>query len=189
MPLSLFSITVKEYENIRFDTADAGLLQIIIWGFCIGALLAALLSLYQQNVPGKLVRTLLRADAHTEETAKTLDELGLAGRRLIIRELRRGAALQKFVHSASEGEGQGSTSPEAESTATRGENAPTPYPSAADCVRYYIPQELKYRAETRYEKKGSGLISLLLTILLLPVMAVLLMKLIPVVLSMIDAIL
>ena len=164
MPLSLFSITVKNYQHIPFDAADATMLQFIIWGVCIGAVLASLLSLYQQNIPGKLVRALLKSAAHTEEKAVTLADLGLAGRPLINRELRRGLMLKKFVLPA-------------QATAEDG----TP--------RYYIPEELKYRAATRYEKKGNSLVSFIFTTLLAVAIAVLLMKLIPPILSMVDAIL
>lgn len=191
MPLSLFSITVKEYKSIRFDAADASFLQYMIWGICIGAVLASLLSLYQQNVPGKLVRALLRAEAHTKETAKTLEELGLAGKPLIARELRKGTALKKFVQSAENEEGKGNDSQSAENTVEGTENAPTDATDGTKAAptRYYIPANLKYRANTRYEKKGSSVLSLALTALLSVTMAVLLFKLIPLVLSMIDSIL
>ena len=187
MPLSVFSITVAKYQHIRFDEADASLLQIIIWGLCIGAVLASLLSLYQQNVPGRLVRALLRAEAHTADTAKTLDELGLSRRPLITRELRRGTVLKKFVCSAADGEEQGKTSSKAENKAEGAENAPSA--AAKEVPLYYIPTELKYRAEIRYAKKGNSLLSFAITVALSVAMGVLLMKLIPFVLSMIDAIL
>ena len=161
MPLSLFSVPVREYTNIRFDASDAALVQIVLWGVCIGAILASLLALYQQTVPGKLVRALLSAEAFSAETAVTLASLGLAGRPLIARELKRGAMLKKFV-LCTEGEGE---------------------------VRYYIPEELKYRAATRYEKKGNALVSLAVTVILSFALALLLMKLFPVVLTMVDAIL
>ena len=192
MTLSLFTVTVREYENIRFDASDASLLGIIIWGLCIGAVLASLLALDQQKVPGKLVRALLRAEAHDENSAKTLDELGLAGRPLIARELRRGMVLQKFVYSVGNEAGQGKHPPDGENVAGSAENGPSATgdkaPTAAT-ARYYIPEELKYRAATRYDKKENGLFALILTTLLSVVMAVLLMKLIPPILSMIDSIL
>ena len=190
--LSLFSITVREYENIRFDASDASLLGIIIWGICIGAVLASLLALYQQKVPGKLVRALLRAEAHDKDSAKTLEELGLAGRPLLARELRRGTVLQKFVHSAGNGAGQSNTSPDSENGAEGAENSPSATKdrvSDAAPLRYYVPEALKYRAAIRYDKKENGFFALILTTLLSVAMAVLLMKLIPLVLSMIDSIL
>lgn len=161
MPLSLFTIPVKEYAHIRFDASDAAFVQITVWGFCIGAIFAALLSLYQQYVPGKLVRALLSVEALSADAAVTLASLGLADRPLIARELKHGAMLKKFVLCA-EGEGE---------------------------MRYYIPAEQKYRAATRYEKKGNALVSLAVTAVLSLALAVLLMKLIPVALTMVDAIL
>ncbi|MBQ3063446.1 MAG: hypothetical protein IJC99_01405 [Clostridia bacterium] len=191
MPLSLFRITIGEYEHISFDAADASLLQIIIWGLCIGAVLASLLMLYHQNVPGKLVRALLRAAAHDTDTAKTLDELGLSGRPLIARELRRGALLQKFIRNAVQEAGKTDTATARENSDSTAQNAPceASAPTTGVPARYYIPEELKYRAAVRYDKKGNGLVSLLITVVLSLVMAVLLLKLIPLALSMIDSIL
>ena len=158
----LFTIPARQYEHFNFDEADASLTLIVILGICGGCLLAALLSLYQSYLPGGFVRALLRCGAHTAETAKTAAELGYENSPFIRFELRRGTVLKKLV------------------TVLPGEGTPP---------RYYIPEALKYRAEVRYEKKGNGPVQLLLTVLLLFFLAWLCTKLIPVVLSLIDAML
>ena len=191
MPLSLFTVTVKEYEHIRFDASDASLLQLIIWGVCIGAVLASLLSFYQQRVPGGLVRALLQAEAHDENTAKSLAELGLAGKPLLARELRRSTSLQKLVRSSKDGAGQCESPSDGETAHADAENgAVAPHGTTCEAApRYYIPEELKYRAATRFDKKESSLLSLGITVILAVAIAVLILKLLPLTLSMVDAVL
>ena len=56
-------------------------------------------------------------------------------------------------------------------------------------VRYYIPEELKYRAEVRYEAKGNGLFGLIFTILVTLGLGILLIKTLPAILGLFDYIL
>ena len=152
---SLFGVAVKEYEKLNFTEADAATATLVIYGVCLGVILAALYTFYYQKVPGSVVRALLRAEAFSAETARTAAELGLAP--LALRELTRGKTLRRVVHRA-EGED----------------------------TRYYIPEQDKYRAEIRFDKKGNGLVGLILTAALSLVLAVVLVKLFPVILNMID---
>lgn len=49
--------------------------QMIVWGICLGAILAFTLYFFQAHLQGSLVRRLL-SDCVGEENAKTLDEIG-----------------------------------------------------------------------------------------------------------------
>ena len=53
-------------------------------------------------------------------------------------------------------------------------------------VRYYIPEELKYRAEIRFEQKGNGLFALVFTCAAAVGLAVLVIALLPWFLGVID---
>jgi len=156
--LSIFRVEPKAYKGITLDGGDALLLTLLVYGICGGIVLAALYTLYQKGVPGGLVRALLKAEAHSPETAKTLGELNLGFLRLLRFELRHNLILQKTVTAVGEGEN----------------------------TRYYIDKDLKYRAEGRFEQKGNGAVALILTILLSCLLGILLFLLIPVVLSMIG---
>ena len=152
---SFFKVAVKEYEKLSFTEADAATATLLIYGVCIGVVLAALYTFYYQQVPGGVVRALLRAEAFSEETAKTVEELGLSS--LALRELTRGKALRRVV------------------SRVEGEN-----------THYYIPEQDKYRVEIRFDKKGNGVTGLILTAVLSFVLAIVLVKLFPVILNMID---
>lgn len=56
-------------------------------------------------------------------------------------------------------------------------------------ARFYIPEDLRYRAEFRYEKKGSGMPMMILTVVLTVVAAVLLCHFLPQLLGLADVIL
>ncbi|MCI5676983.1 MAG: hypothetical protein MR343_06090 [Clostridia bacterium] len=160
--LSVFDIpTSGTYEHFSFTAEKADSVRNAILALCFGILLAALYMFYQQSVPGALVRALLRVEALSPETAKTLDELELRQRRLLGFELRHNAALRHTVKEIKDGE----------------------------VTRYYIPEEGKYRAAVRFEKKGNGLRDLILTTLLTVGLSILLIRLFPLLLLFIDAIL
>ena len=157
---SLFTLTVKKYEHIAFTEAAARNVQLVVWGICIGFFLASLFSLYQRFVIGAPIRALLRANALSPENAKTADELGFEQGSLYCRILAKSSALQRLVKKAE-----------------------------GDIDRYYVPEDLKYRAELRYEKKGTPIVQALLAALLSAAVGIVLLKLIPLALSMVDAIL
>lgn len=157
---ALFSMPVKEYSNIVFTAASARNVQFVVWGMCIGFFLASLFSLYQRFVVGIPVRRLLSLQAFSAKDAKTAAELGLKEGGLLHRALAKNAALKKLLKASEE-----------------------------EPPRYHIPEELKYRAEIRYEKKGNPIFQILLCAILSLAIGILLIKLIPLLLLMVDAIL
>lgn len=175
---SFFTIEAREYANFTFDAAARTTVRNVILGFAIGILIAALYAFYQKNVPGKVIHALLRAEAFSEETAKTAAELGLDGKFFALFELKHNAMLKKLVVCVCVRMG---VPRKAENEADGGEEA--------DGEAYYIPEELKYRAEVRYEKKGNGPVALIITVVLTAVLAILLIRLTPALLTVADHIL
>ncbi len=155
--VSFFSVTPREYEKISFSPTDASTATVLIWGICLVSVLASLYAFYVQKVPGRVARTLLRCEAEDADSAKTAEELGIGSSSLAMLELTRGTALRRIVHTT---------------------DASTP--------RYFIPAELRYRAEVRYDKKGNGFLGLLFAVLLSIGLALLLINLLPMVLGIID---
>ena len=181
---SFFTIEAREYVHFSFNAAARNTLRNVILAFCIGILLASLYMLYQKLVPGNIVRAILQAKAHTPDAAKTLTELGLDKNPLYRFELRRNAVLKKTVlravkQSTSEAKDESTSQSESEATGKTQEGA-------AEEERFYIPEEGKYRAEVRFDKKGNGVVGLVVTAVLTVVLAILLIKLTPAVLGMID---
>ena len=165
MPLAgLFSIPAKEYENFTLTYSTARTLTAVILAICAGVILAALYNFYMRRVPGGVVRLLLSRKALSPETALNAEELGLLDKPFALWELLRGVSLRRIVSVVNDED--------------------TDEPDAH--TRYYIPEDLKYRAEVRFEQKGNGAVGLAVTCALTVVLAVVLLKLIPVVLAMVD---
>ena len=60
------------------------------------------------------------------------------------------------------------------------------YIGEATTDRYYIPEELRIRAEIKFEKKGSGWLSAILSIVLLAVIFFVVLLVLPMVLQFLD---
>ena len=154
--LSVFSVAEQTYEHF---TVSAKTLTVLVWSVCAGILIAAVYMLYQKTVPGGVVRAILAAGAFSEECAKTATELGITGR-LARRELCRNVTLKHLLR--------------------RGEKD-------GEETRYFIPEEDRYRAEVRYEREGrSPAVTLLLTAALTFLFGLLLLRLLPVFLTVAD---
>ena len=169
LPLSIFDVKVGNYEHFTIDADTANLLGTLVIAICVGAILAALYNFYIRNIPGSIVRALLRAQALSPESAVDIETLALPCRALVRFELRRGSALSRMVQQAPSSEQDG-------------ECAPQP-------PRYYIPEEAKYRAELRFSSEGNGLVALILTSALSVGLAALVIALLPWFLGVIDKIL
>ena len=216
---SFFTIEARDYQNFSFDADARTMVRNLILAFCIGILLAALYSLYQKQVPGAIVRAILREKALSPGSAKTAEELGISKNPLMRYELQHNTVLKRLVHTVGEEKDQTppqSSAPASETSdatpdapaqdiAPACEDTPTdapacdpdpvpaqdPAPTRDDTfahtpARYYIPEELKYRAETRFDTKGSGPFSILLTICVTIIIGVALIRFLPGLLGIID---
>ena len=107
-----------------------------------GVLAASLYAFAQKRLPGDLVRALLEKGADRAEKAVAISELDRKYSRVRVRFLERALktdpALRKYVKTA-EGDGE---------------------------ARYYVPEELCKTAAHRYDKKGAGLLVVLLCALI-----------------------
>lgn len=164
---SFFTIAEREYQSFTFDAGARTTVRNIILAFCIGIILAAIYMLYQKRVPGAIIRAYLHASAHDSASARTPEELGLTRNPLLRYELKHNLTLKRFLREADRKPGHEELVEQA-------------------YVRYYIPEGLKYRAEIRYDKKGSGLFSLILTIVITVALGIAVIKLLPAVLGLFD---
>lgn len=153
--LSVFTAKTGEYTHF---SVSGEALTLLVYALCIGVALAAMYASYQKNVPGAVVRQIIAAGALSRETAKTAEELGLAERPLLMRELTKNVTLARMIHRV-EGE---------------------------EPTRYFLPEEEKYRAEVRYAREGNGIKGLLVTLVLTVGLALLLLWLLPLLLSLVD---
>ncbi len=141
-------------------------LDLIVWSLFAGFVAAALLAVYTKRVVGGFVRTLLKSECFSEESAKTLSELGFGTNYFIQHSLRTDAALRKLVFRAN-----GLAS-----------NGTIDFLTA----EFYIPEEKKYRAEIRYAGKGTGFVDFVICVVILAAAAFAALYLIPDLIQLID---
>ena len=141
----------------EFFTGPISDLASILSSMVIGVILAACIVFINKQTIGKFVKRLFDEKATSEDTAKTLEELGFEKSRILRHALRSGSTLRKMVMACSDGSEEESSSP----------------------LRFYIPDEKAYRAEITYNPDGSSILTLVIATLMFIVVATILVVLIP----------
>ncbi|MCL2212268.1 MAG: hypothetical protein FWB93_00325 [Oscillospiraceae bacterium] len=142
----------------------------IVWGIYIGIVIASAVALYQKNVVGRFVRSIIAENATSPETAKTLEELGYGKKYGIRRHLRGKTALSSIIFEAED------------ELVLDDDGLPRPVVRSSVNLangKFYIPEDLKHRAQVRFEKKGSSIWSFLLVVVVFFVMAIGVVQLLP----------
>lgn len=209
-----FSVSFHIYEHIPLGPSANGSAQMIIIAVMLGLILASVVMAIAKARYGRFVKKLLREDCLSPEKSKTLAELEEFRNSSVRRAFYRGNALSKCVYCVRSAEDldevlRAQEVPCAEATeateeteAGNGEDAAVaPVEMSAVCAadrvsggerldytaaRFYIPEDLKYRAELRFEARGSGWITVLLTAILSIVGAALLCWLLPDFIQLLD---
>ncbi len=183
-----FTVSLGTYENFAFTSGANETARSLIIALAIGLVCAAAWETYTRTALGKFVRALLGQECTSPETAKTLMELGFFRNTTIRRELKRGINLRKIVLCREKEELRASTDDGTGERAEKNADA-TPYEMDLLTAHFYIPQDLRYRAEVRFEKKGSGWLALVGTAILSVILASLLCRFLPSILHLVDGIL
>ena len=128
-----------------------GSAKLIVICIYIGFLVAGILALYEKRARGAFVRALIAKDATSPEKALTLGELGYADKRSIRSALRGRGGFAGIVYEAEE-----------EVVFDREDHALPVFRERFDPekARFYIPEPVKYRAEVRFEQKGTHIMAL-----------------------------
>lgn len=166
-----FSVSLGEYQHFSVSARTGALVKNLILGIAFGMIVAAILSCYVKTVHGGFIRKLLREECLSPERAKSLYQLGYFHDPSVRKQLTRGSAFGGLVHMAKENT--------ADTAQTEAAGEPAPKAPAFATARFYIPEDLKYQAELRYEKKGSGIRSVLLTTVIIVIAAALICRFLP----------
>ena len=177
-----FSIEFGVYENFSLSAEAGATARNLVLALALGFIAAFLITAYTRVVLGGFVRSVIKAECSSPATAKTLYELGYFRSGAIRSALTRGAALRMVVRycTAEEREAARTESPVAE-----GENVPEcPERRVGEKIdftkdAFYIPEELRYRAEIRFDSKGSGWLPVVIAIVATVVISSVLCWLLP----------
>lgn len=168
-----FSVEFGNYENFSLSSNAGVTVRNIVLALALGFILAALITAYTRVVLGGFVRKLLREECHSPANAKTLMELGYFRSVSIRSALVRGAALRMVVRycKAEEREAAIAFASAKPSSEEEGASEPPATPERRTGERidflsdaFYIPEELRYRAEIRFDSKGSGWLPVVLAV-------------------------
>ncbi len=170
-----FTVRFGVYDNFSITEQTANIVNKIIPALIWGIIIAAIATVYCRRILGDFVRTLIQKEALFPEAGVTLFEAGSFRSTVLRRELCRSAFLRKVVFCREE----------QEFLSEKGKDATYKIDFTKD--HFYIPEDLKYRAETRFNQKGSTWLYAVATIVLVPTVIGLLCRFIPNILGFADS--
>lgn len=176
-----------QYENLKFYN-NILTLRTLLWGLYGGFVIGIAVSFYNKNFVGSLIRTLLKKEALSPDSAQPLSKLKLKALSLLKFSLKHDSALKKLVKIANPQE-----------CVTYKKFAPFltkvrlffNKDAEKEIINFdkailYIPEDLKYRADVLYDKKGSNPSSFIFLVIVLTAICVLVSYAIPELLTMLD---
>ncbi len=181
------------YENLNIDGDTMFFINIIVFGLCIGIVFAAFAAVFNKRVLGNIVRKLLSEGAVSSESAKTLEELGVENSVLARYAVRKSVTLRRVVkcreeeeHIAAEAQKRREYGQEQESGKRSRKFVEAEYKINPYADTFYIPEEMKYMADVKFEKKGSTWLGAFVCIPVMIVVFVLIIVALPHIISLIN---
>ena len=151
-----------EYTNINVYATELKMILSFIIGIGVGIIIAAFMSLFTKRTLGDFVRRVIERDALSPESAKTLDELDYFDRLIIRRAVAKSVSLRRVLKCREEEEFYAEQKLKREEHEKKraedrsiGRFKETEYKVDAEKDSFFIPEELKYMAEIKFDKKGA----------------------------------
>ena len=184
----------RVYENLDFGGLFSA--QTLLIGIFIGLALAAVASVINKQINGSFVARLIENDCLSPENAKTLPELDAAHILSVRLGLACGVNLRRVVRCREEDEYlEVIRGKETEYAKMREENPklpksfdPKPFKINPEIHHFYIPEDMKYTAQVKFDRKGNSLWSALIWTAVILVALLVLIVLLPSLLDLLDAV-
>jgi len=175
-----FTVNLGRYENFTFSSGSLVTPTIIIVGIMIGVLIAGILVIRDRKVLGRFVRALINQNCNSQETAKTLSELGFDKDYSIRNSLRFGKRLRNVVHCVEQ--------EQFEAAKQENQQKETGEFQWMNSLHYhfYIPAEKSIEADVRFDKEGNSWRAYLILIVVTVLVAIAVIYLFPDMLQMLD---
>ena len=170
-----FTIRFGAYDNFSITERTLDVVNKMIPALIWGIIIASIATFFCRRVVGSFVRTLCEKEAFDPKRAVTLFDTGLFRSTVVRRELTKSAFLRKVVFCREE----------QAFLLEKGRDATYKIDFTRD--HFYIPEDLKFRAENRFSQKGSGWLYVVLTVVLVPVVVGLICRFMPDILRFVDA--
>lgn len=168
-------------------------LPLLVIGLFIGAAVAVIASVYNKKTLGDFVRALLREGCTSPESARDLEYLNYIYKDSIRMAVKRSENLRRVVKCREEEEHNAKMAElqaEYEAKKAAGEKPekfiPTKYVPNPYLDHFYIPEELRYTAEIKFDKKGASWVGAIIGLVVLFIMMVAALIALPEVTKFID---
>ena len=180
------NLTAREYENL--DTSSGTLLSIktVIIGLFLGLCVAIFAAVFNKRVLGGFVRHLLREECLSPEQGKTLPELGLADKLWLRRAVKNNVSLRKVIRCREEEEYYAAQYGEEANTKPRPRYGANAFHINPDEHHFYIPEDMKYMADIKFEKKGNTWFSAIFSVIILLIAMIALLLALPYILNILN---
>ena len=184
---------VEYYPNLDMGTGTMISVRLIIIGLFIGLIVACFMAVFTKQVLGKAVRAILEKQAFSPESAVTFEELGIEKNDLLCYAVAKSLAVRRVVRCVEEEEHRAALAEareKYEQKRAEGEKLPafkeTEYSINPYADRFYIPEELKYSAEIKFDKKGNSWAGAIVCAVILLIVMVAILVGLPYLLSLLD---
>ena len=182
------------YANLGTEANPLITVGTVVFGLYIGIVIACIVMFYNRQIVGSAIRRMLEMKIHTREDAKTISELGYVKNFLIRSLFRDSGSLRRVIKCVEEEDfyaEQNQSRAEYEKKREEGEKLPKfrdeIYRVDIDNDHFYIPEELEIEALTKFNKKGSSWVSMIIWIVVISIVFVLLLFFLPWFLGQLDS--
>ncbi len=190
----LFTVQNEEYVNLGIAQGELSTVSNIIIGLFCGIIVAVLFSVFNRRVYGAFVRALSTDGANAKERAKTLGELGFLKNATVRHGIRTRHAFHGFVRCVEEDEfNEGLELRRGEYYRRAAEEGREVVPFVAakyefDLERdhFYLRPEVEDIAERRFSRRGTGWLSITVTVIASILLLYAVIMLLPELLQLLD---
>ena len=189
-----FIASENTYEHI--DMNGTVPIQWVVIAIFVGIAIAAVAAVIEKRVHGAFVQKLIDDGCLSAESAKTLPELDFADKLLIRYSVAKSVNLRRVVRCREEEKFDADNLEVAlRYGEMRKENPKLPktfkprsFKVRPDEHHFYIPEELKYTAEIKFDRKGTSLKNTVVSLALIVVALVVVILFLPSVLNLVDGV-
>ena len=182
------------YEHLNMDGSSFSAVRNIVIGVLIGLCFAGFAAVFNKRVLGGFVRVLLREECLSQETGKSLPELNYADKLIIRYAVRHSVSLRRVVKCREEEEYLRSMEELQANYPERRREDPSlprrfrqkPFRIDPDVHHFYIPEDMKYMADVKFEQKGTTWLGAVLFVVVMLVALIAVMMVLPYILSLVN---
>ena len=181
-----------KYENLDFGGLFS--VQTLVIGVFLGLAAAGFVAVFNKQINGAFVERLMREGCVSPESAKTLPELDLADKLMLRYGVSHSVDLRRVVKCREEEEYEAESAKKADEYAEMCKTnprlpkkfTPKPFKVDPDAHHFYIPEDMKYTAEIKFDRKGNSWLGAIIYAVVILVALVALIVFLPNILNLLD---